>query len=105
MALVIERGRCVSLEQFRVPDGVAKWRAQVVGDGIGKRFQFLVAGFELRSPLGKFPVQFADFVLSLSALFHFNLKVVAGMTKIALDSAANRSERGNNQRPCYEKQK
>ncbi len=84
---------------------MAKWRAKVVGDGIGKRFQFLVARFEFRSLLGEFLIKFANFVLSMLALFQFDLKVVAGLTKTVLDSPSNGTERGNNQPPCQENEK
>jgi hypothetical protein len=82
----------ISDKQLGVPDHVAKWRPQVVGDGIGKRFQFLVGRFEFRSPLAEFLIEFANFVLSVPALFHLDLKVVAGLTKVVLDSASNSFE-------------
>jgi hypothetical protein len=81
---------------------VAKWRPQVVGDGIGKRFQFVVGRFELRSPFAEFLIEFANFVLSVPALFYLDLKVVAGLTKTVLDSASDSAERGDNSRPCDE---
>ena len=95
----------MSLQQLRVPGHVAKWRPQVVGDGIGKRFQFLVGRFEFRSPFAEFLIELANFVLSAPALFHLDLKVVAGLTKAVLDSASNRAERGDNCRPCDENEK
>jgi len=84
---------------------VAKWRPEVVGDGVGKRFQFIVRRLKFRSPPGEFLIQFAHFVLSAFALFHLDLKVVAGLTKTGLDSASNNTERGDNSRPCDEKEK
>ena len=84
---------------------MAKWRPQVVGDGIGKRFQFLVGRFEFSSPFAEFLIEFANFVLSVPALFHFDLKVVAGLTKAILDSASNSTERGDNCRPGDENEK
>ena len=84
------------------------WRSgarKVVRDGIGKRFQFLVARFELAGPLGEFLIEFANFVLSALALFHLDLKMVASLTKIALDAASNSYEPGNDRRPGREKQK
>jgi hypothetical protein len=102
LTLLVEQRRCLSLQQLRVPDHVAKWRPQVVGDGIGKRFQFLVGRFEFHSPCAEFLIEFANFVLSVPALFHLELKVVAGLTKAVLDSASNSAERGDNCRPCDE---
>src|ERR1700742_2511250 len=90
---------------LRVSDHVAKWRSQVVGDGVGKGFQFFVGRFELRSPFGELYVEFANFVLPVPALFHLDLKVVAGMTKAVLNSASNSAERGDNCRPCDENEK
>ena len=87
------------MQQLRVSDHVAKWRPQVVGDGIGKGFQFLVGRFEFRSPFAEFVIEFANFVLSVRALFHLDLKVVAGLTKAVLDPASNSAERGDNCRP------
>jgi hypothetical protein len=75
---------------------MAKRRAQVVGDRIGKRFQFLVARFEFRSLPDEFLIKFANFVLSVLALLQFDLKVVAGLTKTVLNSPSTSAERGNN---------
>jgi len=84
---------------------MAKWRAKVVGDGIGKRFQVLVACFEFRSLVGEFLIEFANFVLSLLALLEFDPKVVAGLAKTILDPASNRAERADNYSPSYENEK
>src|SRR6476659_4481293 len=84
---------------------MAKRRAQVVGHRVGKRFQFLVARLELRSPLLKLPVEPSDIVLALSALLHFDLKKVAGLTESVLHPASNRAECGNESRPSHESQK
>jgi hypothetical protein len=40
---------------------MAKRRAKIVGDGIGKSFQFIVARFEVPSPPGEFFVEFENF--------------------------------------------
>ena len=84
---------------------MAKRRAEVVGDGIGKRFQFLVARFELRSALGELQIELANLVLALPALRHFDLKVVAGVTKVILDAAPDSAERGDDGRPSDEDEK
>ena len=49
--------------------------------------------------LAEFLIEFANFVLSVPALFHLGLKVVAGLTKAVLDPAPNSAERGDNYRP------
>src|ERR1700757_3576931 len=103
--LLVERGRRLFLKQLRVPDHMAKRRAQVVGNGVGKRFQFVVAGFEVSGPLGELIVEFANFVFSALALFHFDLKVVASGAKIALDAASNSYEPGNDRRQGRENKK
>jgi len=90
------------LQQLRVPRDTAKRRAQVVGHRVGKRFQFLVGRLELRSPLLKLPVEPSDILLALSALLHFDLKMVAGLTETLLDSASNDAEPGNKDRPRQE---
>jgi len=84
---------------------MAKRRAQVVGHRVGKRFQFLVACLELRSPLLKLPVEPPDILLTLSALLHFDLKTVAGLTETVLYSASNSAECGYEGRPSHESQK
>src|SRR6516164_2451404 len=94
-ALVIERRRCLSLQQLRVANNMAKWRAQVVGDGIGKRFLFLVASFAIRSLSGEFPIELADFVFSVRALFQFDLKPVARLTETVLDTVPSSAKPGN----------
>src|SRR2546423_4441703 len=103
--LLVERGRRLFLKQLRVPDHMAKRRAKVVGDRIGKRFQFVVAGFEVPGPLGELIVEFANFVFSALALFHLDLKMVASGTKFALDTAPNSYEPGNYRRQGRENKK
>ena len=100
LTLLVEQRRCLSLQQLRVADHVAKRRPQVVGDGIGERFQFFVGRFEFRGPFAELLVEFANFVLSALALFHLDPKVVVGLTKAVLDSASNGAERGDDYRPC-----
>ena len=56
------------MQQLRVPGDMAKRRAQVVGHRVGKRFQFLVARLELRSPLLKLPVDQRQLARCLDAL-------------------------------------
>src|SRR5271170_493068 len=84
---------------------MAKRRAKVVGDGIGKRLQFVVARFELPGPPGELLIEVANFVFSALALFHLSLKVVASVAKIALDAASNTYEPGSDHRPGREKKK
>ena len=48
MALVIQRGGRVFLEQVCKSIHVAERRAQVVRDGVAERFQLLVSRLELR---------------------------------------------------------
>src|SRR3954466_1161369 len=103
--LLVERARRLFLKQLRVPDHMAKRRAKVVGDGIGKRFQFVVARFEIPGPLGELIVEFANFVFSALALFHLDLKVIASNAKIALDAAPNSYEPGNYRRQGGEHKK
>src|SRR5882672_11889685 len=84
---------------------MAKRRAQVVGHRVGKRFQFLVACLELRSPLLKLPVEPSAILLALRALLYFDLKTIAGLTETGLHSASNRAECGNEGCPSHESQK
>ena len=56
------------MQQLRVRGDMAKRRAQVVGHRVGKRFQFLVACLELRSPLLKLPVELLQLARCLGAL-------------------------------------
>ena len=90
--LVIKRSRRLFLQQLRVSNHVAKWRTQVVRHRIGKRFQFLVARFEFRRLLGEFLIELADFLLSALALFQFDLKPIARLTKTVLDTASSSAE-------------
>src|ERR1700745_4111721 len=84
---------------------MAKRRAQIMRDGIGKRFQFLVAGVECGGPPHEFAIKFTDLLVSQLALFHLKLKVIACRAKIRLDSAPNIDERSNDDRPRDKKSK
>ena len=57
----------VFLQQFHEAQDMAQRRAQIVGDGITERFQFLVGGLQLRrafdNALLQLVVQLADFLL------------------------------------------
>ncbi len=49
------------MKQLSVTSHMAKGCAQIMRDGIGKRFQFLVDGFELRGTLREFLVEALNF--------------------------------------------
>src|SRR4051812_42921672 len=104
-ALVVERRRCVFLQQLRIPDRMPKGCAQIVRDRVSKGFQFIVARFEFRRPLGEFLIEMTNLVLPLLAVFDLELKLLGCLVKIRFDSASNVYERSNDHRPSYEEQK
>src|SRR5690349_15066997 len=69
---------------------------EVAHAGRGRRNKqkilFLVARFEFRSLPSELLIKFANFVLSVFALFQFDLKLIASMAEILLDSASNSDE-------------
>ena len=98
----------VFLQQFHETHDMAQRRAQIVGDGITERLQFLVGGLQLRRALGdallQFRVETADFLFRLFALRdvadvalnHFS---VAGLIHVADKLHGNMAAV-----PCFQRQ-
>src|SRR5262249_49723183 len=105
LTLVVQRTRCVLLQQFRVTDEMAQRRPQVMRHGIGKRLELLVGHYQLAGAQRELLVELADFSIALLALFELVLQLISCVEKIILNAASNSTEGGNDKRREHENQK
>src|ERR1700746_2326464 len=84
---------------------MTQWCTQVVRYRIGKRLEFLIGRYQLRSARLELLIQLSNFALALLTLFEFNFKSITCMAKIVLDPTANSTERGNDDRREHKNQK